>query len=242
MLMELIRRAEKSCRRRGVMRTAWMAPMAAARLLRSRLPGQRRQVEASRKAQLAFDEEHGVQTASNVLLSDLRIGGGNWVYGNTYEPITAGAFHHLMRAMPIRYEDFTFIDFGSGKGKAALLATEYPLRRIVGVELSPELHGVAESNLRRFKSEGRRCWNVELWNGDALEYPLPEEPSIFFLYNPFEEQVMGPLIERIGESLRRVPRRVVVMYDTPRHGELWDRCGFVKRVAGDEGGMVWANG
>jgi hypothetical protein len=241
MLMELIRRAGKSCRRRGFLRTAWMAPASAIHLLRNHMPGRRRRIEQLRRAQLAFDEEHCVQTANNVLLSDLQIRSGNWVYGNAYEPITSWAFEQVMTAIPIRYEDFTFTDFGSGRGKAVLLATEYPLRRIVGIELSAELHQVAENNLRTFKSARRRCWNVELRNGDALEYPLPEEPTIFFLYNPFEEQVMTPLIERIGQSLRKAPRPTIVLYDTPRHANLWDQCGFLKRLAGNDAFRVWAN-
>ena len=52
-------------------------------------------------------------------------------------------FREMVGRLPIRHDDFVFIDFGSGKGRCLLLATEWPFRRIVGVELSAELNHVA---------------------------------------------------------------------------------------------------
>jgi hypothetical protein len=53
-----------------------------------------------------------------------------------------------MAALPWRPEDFTVIDFGSGKGRALIVASECPFRRIIGVEFALELHRDAQQNIR----------------------------------------------------------------------------------------------
>ena len=66
-------------------------------------------------------------------------------------------FREIINSLRIDFREFTFLDIGSGKGRALLLAAEYPFRRIVGVELMPELNSMAEENIRRFASQKRPC-------------------------------------------------------------------------------------
>jgi len=47
------------------------------------------------------------------------------------------------------FHDFIFIDLGSGKGRTLLMASDYPFRRIVGVELLLALHQIAQENLEQ---------------------------------------------------------------------------------------------
>jgi hypothetical protein len=51
-------------------------------------------------------------------------------------------------------QDFTFIDLGSGKGRVLLMASDYPFKRIIGVEFMPELQRVAQENIRKY---AERC-------------------------------------------------------------------------------------
>ena len=55
---------------------------------------------------------------------------------------------------------FTFVDIGSGKGRTLLMASQFPFRKIVGVELIAELHQRDQENLRavpvRDRSSARR--------------------------------------------------------------------------------------
>ena len=48
--------------------------------------------------------------------------------------------------------DVTFVDFGSGKRRVVLIAAFFPLKAIIGVELSRELHEIALETLRRASS------------------------------------------------------------------------------------------
>ena len=97
-----------------------------------------------------FDSEYGVDTDGRfegwTYLSDLDIASPNWIDGNDYAAVEPARFRLVLSSFNIAFEDFTFVDFGSGKGRALLLASEFPFTRILGLEFSPELHRSAEGN------------------------------------------------------------------------------------------------
>jgi len=113
----------------------------------------------------AFDREFCVETADWVELKLLDIKSPNWKDGFSYDPVPAELFHD---AIPqIKYEDFTFLDLGSGKGKALLLASEFPFQKIVGVDFSSELNAIAQQNFRTYKSTTQRCKDVKIICADV---------------------------------------------------------------------------
>ena len=93
----------------------------------------------------------------------------------------------MMQSLPIDYTQFTFIDLGSGKGRTLLIASDYPFRRIIGVELLGELHRIAQENIRTYQSPTRKCFALEIIRGDAREFTFPAEPSVIYLFNPLTE-------------------------------------------------------
>ena len=54
--------------------------------------------------------------------------------GGQYQPSEPALFHEILDSLPVAVDGFTFIDLGSGKGRTLLMASEYPFRRIIGVE------------------------------------------------------------------------------------------------------------
>lgn len=137
-----------------------------------------------------------------------------------YQPTVPSEFRNIMQRLEIDFDDYTFIDLGSGKGRALLLAAEYPFRRIIGVEVQPELHAIAEENIREFESPAKLCDDIESVAMDARDFELPNEPLVLYLFNPFPEYVMRAVAENIERSLREHPRPMFVIYNTPE-------CGFV---------------
>jgi tRNA1(Val) A37 N6-methylase TrmN6 len=146
----------------------------------------------------------------------------------------------MLEEVAIPYQEFTFIDFGSGKGRALLLAAEFPFQRIVGVEFSRELVQIAARNIRTYRSETQRCQQIELVCTDAAAYPIPDEPAVLYFYNPFEEQVMVPVIENIRRSLEHRSRDVVVVYATPHCDHLWKRVGALRKIKSGGGYSIYA--
>ena len=96
---------------------------------------------------MEYDWEHRVNTTSGTVGWRERLLG---VFHSPYQPTDAGLFQEMMAILPIDFREFTFVDLGSGKGRTLLMASEYPFRRIVGVEILPELHRAAEENIANY--------------------------------------------------------------------------------------------
>jgi hypothetical protein len=170
-------------------------------------PGRRRLVRLER----AFDREHGVDTAGIVRLDELPFRHANKSHGVRYEAILPEAFDALLDGLPIGDGELTFVDLGAGKGRALLLASLLPFRRIVGVELSPELATVAAGNIERFASPRMRCLQLSVECADATTWEFPDEPLLVYLFNPFGEDLMRRVLANLDASLSRRPRRAVLV-------------------------------
>lgn len=181
---------------------------------------------------MEFDSKYGVTTAGIIPLSNLDIKCSNWIYGSKYQAISHVDFGCLLEPLDLLYEEFVFVDLGSGKGRAILMASSLPFKKIVGVEFSKELASIAEDNLSRYSEDLMNCKNIELICMDAVKYIFPEDPLVLYLYNPFDSSVMAHVVNNIAESFQKKPRRIVVLYFTPQCActELWDNVKFQKKV------------
>ncbi len=177
-----------------------------------------------------FDLRHGVSTSGGVLLRNLDIEGTNVAFGHNYLGMDPRFFKVILDSLAIRHEDFVFVDFGSGKGRAILLASEYPFKKVVGVEFSPVLHQIAQDNIRRYISSSKKCEDVESVCMDAVDYPIPDDPVVLLFYNPFGEEVMAPVLANIRKSMKKNPREIFVIYVYPLFNHLMDNNDALTRV------------
>ncbi len=163
-----------------------------------------------------YDWDHHVNTTSAAVGWRDRLLG---VFHSPYQPTEPTLFREMLDSLRdlarIRFEEFTFLDLGSGKGRTLLMASDYPFRRIVGVELLPALHTIAQENLQAYKSESQNCFALEAICADATEFPFPDEPLVIYLFNPFPEPGLRRVIAPLESSLRAAPRPLYVLYHNP---------------------------
>ncbi|HTW58586.1 MAG TPA: class I SAM-dependent methyltransferase [Terriglobales bacterium] len=163
-----------------------------------------------------YDWEHRVNTTSAAVGWRDRLLG---VFHSPYQPTDPALFQEMLDGLRERgnlnYADFTFVDLGSGKGRTLLMASDYPFRRIVGVELLPSLDRIARENLSRYKSESQRCFAIESLCGDATGFPLPDGPLVIYLFNPFPEAGLQRVMANLELSLSAHPRPAYVLYHNP---------------------------
>lgn len=188
-----------------------------------------------------FDRRFGVDTAGTIPLSALDVDDEKWEYGFCYEPTDPKFFKAVVGELPIQYEKFLFIDFGSGKGRVLLLAAEFPFKRILGVEISQRLHQIAERNIRNYRNPAVKCVAVQSLCADAASYRIPDGPAVLYFFNPFQEQIMVKVLSNIEESLRERPREIYIVYRTPLLGALMDQASFLKKVSTEHGYAVYTN-
>jgi predicted O-methyltransferase YrrM len=98
----------------------------------------------------AFDRRHGTDTSSFADLKTLGIASENKRHGERYQPSPVYSLRRLLGRLAIRYRDYSFVDFGSGKGRTLLIASELPFKQVIGVEFGEELHLQAERNIARY--------------------------------------------------------------------------------------------
>jgi SAM-dependent methyltransferase len=163
-----------------------------------------------------YDWDHRVNTTSAATSWRERLLG---VFHSPYQPTEPDLFREMLDALGQQshcdFHDFVFIDLGSGKGRTLLMASDYPFRRIVGVELLPVLHQAAQENLGKYRGESQKCFALESICGDATEFPFPNEPTVLYLFNPFPESGLKRMMGNLEESLREHPRVVYVLYHNP---------------------------
>lgn len=169
------------------------------------------------------DRRYETDTAGIVELSELKVIGDHAEHGVRYQPIQIPMFRRIMRRLRIDHTDYSFVDLGSGKGRALLLAAQHPFQRVVGVEFAPALHEVAIRNVEQFRSRVRQAPPIELRCQDAVTYALPESNVVCFMYNPFDHVVMQKVLENLEASYEQRPRRLIVAYRNPKCAVLLDR-------------------
>jgi SAM-dependent methyltransferase len=107
-----------------------------------------------------------------------------------------------------------FLDFGSGKGKALLIAGQLPYAKVLGVELRAELAESARHNIARARRR-LRAGHVECEVSNVLTWPIPDDTSTIFMYNPFFGQTFRTVMSRVFESYDRNPRKLHIVYQYP---------------------------
>ena len=125
-------------------------------------------------------------------------------------------------------EQSTFLDIGSGKGRAVFLAAMHPFREAVGLELSPVLHGTAQHNLDVMRRSGALVAPVRFTLGDATALEVPRGPLIAYLYHPFREPIAARVVDRIVSSLARNPRPAAILYGHPTMQRCLDADVFAR--------------
>lgn len=189
-----------------------------------------------------YDWGHRVNTTS---------GGVGWrerllgIFHSPYQPTESALFHEMIGDLSERAKldlgEFIFIDLGSGKGRTLLMASDYPFRRIIGVELLPVLHDAARDNIGKYRSEAQKCFAIESICGDATEFVFPAEPMVLFLFNPFPEYGLRRVVANLEQSLREHPRAAYVLYHNPLLERVLGQSAALGRIGGTHQYAMYAS-
>lgn len=173
-----------------------------------------------------FDVQNKVNTDGVIPGHDLAIGHAHDRFIAGYAAIPPSRFRGAMekwQASGPAYDlaEYTFIDFGCGKGRAALLASELGFREVVGVELNPNLAEIAHANAAAWTAAGKAKCPIRIVCDDALELEWPQGPCLMYLYNPFGEQVMRRLAEKMKMHFSGHSGDLEIVYQKPEQASAF---------------------
>ncbi|MCK7593078.1 class I SAM-dependent methyltransferase [Pseudomarimonas salicorniae] len=195
--------------------------------LRWRFDARHAAVRAVMRENAAFDRLNSTDTGGEIPLTQLGIDPEEARRGNgVYRAISTSHFETALSLFPHRHEDFVFIDYGSGKGKALLLAAAHPYRRIIGIEYSPLLHRQAQLNVHRARKLIGRGARIETVCANACDYEPPDEALVCFFFNPFDAATWRVVLSRLRDQFQANQRTILIVYMNIRDiSELGDVFG-----------------
>jgi predicted RNA methylase len=122
----------------------------------------------------------------------------------------------------LEVESYTFVDLGCGKGRAMIVASELPFKRIVGVDLCTELLEVAQKNIEKVKQAYPTRPEISLVESNALEFRLPPGNVVVFIYHAFGRELMRDLTKLLESWLASSSDHLFVVYYNPVYAEFFD--------------------
>lgn len=187
----------------------------------------------AKSREVGYDARHRVRTRGVVPVAELGLD-DECVQ---YEGVVPRTLRKMIAALgPV--DGYTFVDLGSGMGRAVLVASEFPFRRIVGVEIVPELHRIAIDNVRRYRGR-QQCSEIELLRLDAADYKPEDENTVFFFYFPFRERLLTLVLANIERSLQQHPRQAFVAFVNPETAHVIDRSPAFRAFADNRYYRIW---
>jgi len=177
-----------------------------------------------------FDQLHGTDTSGLIPGYILAEGTNAQVAELTaYYGVAPSILHGILdiwlhRTTPQPIERTIFLDVGAGKGRAMLLASQFPFLRVEGIELNADLASIANTNISRWHSDlqANALSPLTLHHADATTHPLPLEPTLAFLFHPFELPLLRRFLRHIETSISNNPRPFDLLYVNAEHDSYLD--------------------
>jgi len=160
-----------------------------------------------------FDRKFSTDTSSPISHEDLDISDAEAKKSATYYISSPVRFvRYIIDKLEIDYREYDFVDIGCGKGRILMIASDYPFRSISGIELSQALCMTAKKNLQIYRSPKQKCHNVQVHHMNATELPKSIENTVFYLYHPFEVQILTSVLNNVKSAFHNTDKMVWIIY------------------------------
>ena len=169
-------------------------------------------------------------TRKTVAVADMEIKSSNRDFAYHYEatPTPTLVMWFIRRILPKDRSAWSFIDVGAGKGRAVAAAAKQGFHNVLGIELAGDL--CTEANRLLADLDLTNGGRVRVEEADATQFQIPSGPCLFYLFNPFKEEVVIHFLDHVFESYVRDPRPIRFVYLHPLHQYVFDRRPELKRV------------
>lgn len=172
-----------------------------------------------------FDFRYGTETSRRIPREQIATNSENIVHCVNYGASKAMPFKRLMRRLNLP-KDGVFVDLGSGKGRALMLATTYGFRKVIGIEFSGDLCIKARENLQKFMRKCPSRSKVEVVESDVTKYKMRDDETVFFMLDPFNAPVLAEVLRNIRSSVEKCPRTIWLIYSVPREQHIIEQSGL----------------
>ncbi len=114
-----------------------------------------------------------------------------------YQAASYTVLNRILREITPLTKNFAFYDIGCGKGRVLFMAAEFGYKKVYGIELDEALLEEAKHN---HKLNRDKTLDIKFIQQNVLEYTFENQPAVYFLFNPFNAEVMNRFLERVLSS------------------------------------------
>lgn len=170
--------------------------------------------------------KYNINTIMPVSLKALTIEDGDITKSSPYEALNYYILETLLENFRKLFPmENSLIDVGSGKGRVMVAAAHFGFKNIIGVDFAKELCASAEKNINKIKPQfPGTTFNV--YCKDILNYTMNAGDKVFFLFNPFNKEIMEKFLVKIERSVKEHPRTIYFIYANPQQKEVLIQKGY----------------
>ena len=136
-------------------------------------------------------------------------------YRYPYEPTPYPVLERLAASGYISKRNI-LLDYGCGKGRAAIFLAWQTRCRCVGLEYDERIFLSLVKNVENAASGSR----IQVIRAGAETYAVPPEVDRCYFFNPFSVEILQKVIARILESWYGEPRRILLFFYYPSNEYL----------------------
>ena len=174
-----------------------------------------------------FDLINKTDTHKRVLKSDYQDSPTSFsdgvMYMVSFKSVVIKTTKYIFNKEYDNFKNYNLIDIGSGKGKVLIIwckfLSKYKLKNnIFGFEYSKELYEISKKNLSITQNQNKVSLHcIDISEGNEVF----EKQNIFYLFNPFNENVLNSFLSKINKNS-------YIVYNNPQHKDFFELKGFTK--------------
>jgi len=180
-----------------------------------------------------IDVAYGIDTSGVVLAVDIPADKRLVPLINPYIGSQPSILRRALRSLG-EVSQSTFVDLGCGKGRAAIVASEFPFREVIGVELSAALAATARKNAavvaRRFPDRPR----IQIVAANLVDYELPPGNLVLFNYNAVGPALHMLVVEKLKRTLAADTPHIFFIQYNPVVVEGFDSSSVFRRYYAEQ--------
>ncbi len=209
-------------------------------MIRNVVDAARELIKKRHTDETAFDRKYQINTAGYLDITDYESDAGVQARVYDYHGTPVWILRKLIRKLPAKdLGHMAFVDYGSGLGRCLFVALEEGFGSVIGIEYCKAFFKQGQQNL----DEGRLLevdrQRIEFLNIDAVDFAPPLVDSVFFLFNPFDEETTAKVAESIARSNQEKPRDLYVIYYNPWYRSAFDDHPSYELMEDGKFGRVW---
>ena len=163
--------------------------------------------------------KYGSNTLIPIELKNLTITGGDIKKASRYEAVSFYMLEQLLTAFRKISGETSIIDLGCGKGRMMMVAPHFGFTNIKGIDFARELCQQAIANMK-VKEKQFPGIKSKVIHQNVEEYDIRPGDSVFFMFNPFDSQVLKNFLRKLDASCEQFPRTTYFIYASPQHQQM----------------------